>query len=153
MTFTCQMLSKLSSCDLPCPITAGKTVIDTVIDTNMCRKRSLHVYATIYWYTKRFEAWLYLQLFICSSRKRDFRYLFTFTLKAWTYTDVPARLIHCTHSASIIWNRKTQRSLVRGRGSSIRVFVDLFCCFTSQDNSYVHGGTVSSSNRTVPGQA
>ena len=45
MTFTCQMLSKLSSCDLPCPITAGKTVIDIVIDTNMCRKRSLHVYA------------------------------------------------------------------------------------------------------------
>ena len=31
----------------------------------------------------------------------------------------------------------------------IRIYVVcLFCCFTSQNNSYVHGGTVSSSNHT-----
>ena len=32
-------------------------------------------------------------------------------------------------------------------------FVCLFCCFTSQVNSYGHGGTVSSPNNTFPGQA
>ena len=36
-----------------------------------------------------------------------------------TYTYVPSRLAHFTHSASVVWNRKTQRSLVRGRGTSI----------------------------------
>ena len=33
------------------------------------------------------------------------------------------------------------------------LFVCLFCCFTSQVNSYGHGGTVSSPNLTFPGQA
>ena len=32
---------------------------------------------------------------------KGFRHLFTFTIKALTYTDVPARLAHFTHSASI----------------------------------------------------
>ena len=32
-------------------------------------------------------------------------------------------------------------------------FVCLFCCSTSQVNSYGHGGTVSSPNHTFPGQA
>ena len=45
--------------------------------------------------------------------------LLQFTIKALTYTYVPAALAHCTQSASIVWNRKTQRSLVRGHGTSI----------------------------------
>ena len=48
--------------------------------------------------------------------------LFTFTIKALTYTYVPDRLAHFTHSASIIRNRNTQRSLVRGRGTSVAVY-------------------------------
>ena len=59
-------------------------------------------------------------ILICCSRKKGLRHLFTFTIKALTYTYVPAELAHFTHSASIVWNRKTQRSLVRGRGISIR---------------------------------
>ena len=47
-----------------------------------------------------------------------FRHLFTFTIKALTYTYVPAGLAHFTQSASIVWNRETQRSLVRGCGTS-----------------------------------
>ena len=35
------------------------------------------------------------------------------------YTDVPARLAHFTHSVSIFCNSKTQRSLIRGRDTSI----------------------------------
>ena len=35
-------------------------------------------------------------------------HLFAFTIKALTYTDVPARLADCTHSASIFRNRKTK---------------------------------------------
>ena len=56
---------------------------------------------------------------MCCSRKKGFRHLFTFTLKALTYTDVPAWLTHFKHSPSIVSNRKTQRSLIRGRGTSI----------------------------------
>ena len=52
------------------------------------------------------------------SRKKGFRHLFTFIIKALTYTYVQSRLAHFTHSASIVWNRKTQRSLVRGCGTS-----------------------------------
>ena len=37
--------------------------------------------------------------------------------------------------------------------SSYHLFVCLFCCFTSQVNSYGHGGTVSSPNTFFPGQA
>ena len=33
------------------------------------------------------------------------------------------------------------------------LFVCLFCCFTSQVNSYGHGGTISSPNHTFPWQA
>ena len=58
-------------------------------------------------------------LLICCSRKEGFRRLFTFTAKTLTYTCVPVGLAHFTHSASIIWIRKTQRSLVRGRGTSV----------------------------------
>ena len=60
-----------------------------------------------------------ITILICCSRKMGFRQLFTFTIKALTYTDVPARLAHFTHTASIFWNRKTQRSFIRGRGTSI----------------------------------
>ena len=56
---------------------------------------------------------------MCCSRKKGFRHLFTFIIKALTYTYVPSTLANFTHSASIVWNRKTQRSLVRGRGTSI----------------------------------
>ena len=48
-------------------------------------------------------------------------HLFTFTIKALTYTVVPARLAHFKHSASIVRNRNTQMSLIRGRGASIRM--------------------------------
>ena len=48
--------------------------------------------------------------------KKRFR---AFTIKAWTYAYVPAARAHFTHSASIVLNRKTQRSLVRGRGTSV----------------------------------
>ena len=34
--------------------------------------------------------------------KKGFRHLFTFTVKALTYTYVPSRLAHFTHSASIV---------------------------------------------------
>ena len=56
---------------------------------------------------------------IWCSRKKGFRHLFTLSIKALTYTDVPAGLAHFMHSASIFRIRKTQRSLVRGRGTSI----------------------------------
>ena len=36
---------------------------------------------------------------------------------------------------------------------SLNLFVCLFYCFTSQVNSYGHGGTVSSPNHTFPGPA
>ena len=58
-------------------------------------------------------------ILICWSRKKGFRHIFTSTIKALTYTYVPAGLAHFTHSASIVRNRKTQRSMVRGRGTSI----------------------------------
>ena len=57
-------------------------------------------------------------ILICCSLKKGFSHLFTF-IKVLSYTGVPARLAHFTHSASIFRNRKTQRSLVRGRGTSI----------------------------------
>ena len=56
---------------------------------------------------------------ICCSRKKGFRHLFTFTIKALTCTYVLAGLAHFTYSASIVWNRKTKRSLVRGRSTYI----------------------------------
>ena len=56
---------------------------------------------------------------ICCSRKKGFGHLFTFIIRTLSYTYVPSRLVHFAHSASIAWNRKTQRSLVRGRGTSI----------------------------------
>ena len=62
-------------------------------------------------------------ILICCSRRKGFGHLFTFTIKALTCTNVPARLAHFTHSASIIFNRKTQRSLIRGRGTSILSFI------------------------------
>ena len=46
-------------------------------------------------------------------------HLFSFTIKALTYTYVPVGLAHFTHSASVVGNKKTQRSLVRGRGTSV----------------------------------
>ena len=39
---------------------------------------------------------------MCCSRKKGFRHLFTFIVKALTYTYVPSRLAHFTHSASIV---------------------------------------------------
>ena len=41
-------------------------------------------------------------ILICCSRKKGFRRLFTFTIKALTYTFVLVRLAHFTHSASIV---------------------------------------------------
>ena len=35
--------------------------------------------------------------------KKGFRHLFTFTVKALTYTDVPALLVHFKNSAPIFW--------------------------------------------------
>ena len=43
-----------------------------------------------------------ITILICCSRKKGFRHLLTFTLKALSYIDVPARLAHCKHSASIV---------------------------------------------------
>ena len=37
-------------------------------------------------------------ILICCSRKKGFRHSFTFTIKALTYADVPARLAHFAHS-------------------------------------------------------
>ena len=39
---------------------------------------------------------------MCCSRKKGFRHLFTFIIKALTYTYVPSRLAHLTHSAPIV---------------------------------------------------
>ena len=41
-------------------------------------------------------------LLICCSRKKGFRHLFTFAIKALTYTYVPAGPAHFMHSASIV---------------------------------------------------
>ena len=62
-------------------------------------------------------------ILICCSRKKSFRHIFTFTIKALTCTYVLAGLANFTYSASIVWNRKTQRSLVRGRSTSIYISV------------------------------
>ena len=62
-------------------------------------------------------------ILICCSRKKGFRHLFTFTIKALTCTYVLAWLAHITYSASIVWNRKTQRPLVRGRRTSIYISI------------------------------
>ena len=64
-------------------------------------------------------------LLICCSRKKGFRRLFTFTIKSLTYTYVPEGLAHLTHSASLASNRKTQRSLVRGRGTSVDIILSV----------------------------
>ena len=100
----------------------SKTVL---VDTSRWRvNRLLHfcgiLFAlSMYWSTKSFEAWLYLQFRCVVLEKKGFRHLFPFIIKALTYTYVPSRLPRLTHSASIVWNRKTQRSLVRGRGTYI----------------------------------
>ena len=39
---------------------------------------------------------------ICYSRKKGFRHLLTFTIKAFKNTDVSTRLAHFTHSASVL---------------------------------------------------
>ena len=62
-------------------------------------------------------------ILICYSRQKGFRHLFKFTIKALTYTHVLAGLAHFTYSASIVWNRKTQRSLIRGCGTSIYLII------------------------------
>ena len=54
---------------------------------------------------------VFTKLIYCSRKKR-FRHF---------YTDVQAQLTHFTHSASIFWNRKAQRSFIRGCGTSIDV--------------------------------
>ena len=41
-------------------------------------------------------------ILICCSRKKGFRHLFTFTIKALTCTYVLAGLAHFTYSASIV---------------------------------------------------
>ena len=72
---------------------------------------------TLYQYraTKSFE----FTILICCARKKGFRH--TFTITNLTNTDVPARLIHFAHSASNLFvNRKTPRSLIRDRGTSIQ---------------------------------
>ena len=58
-------------------------------------------------------------ILICCSRKKVSGVSLHFTIKALTYKYVPVALAHFTHSASIVWNRKTERSLVRGRGTSV----------------------------------
>ena len=73
----------------------------------------------------RLELWA--SVLICCSNKKGFRHLFIFTIKALTCTYVPPRLAHFTHSASIVENRKTQRSLGRGHGTSIMHLRMFFC--------------------------
>ena len=62
-------------------------------------------------------------ILICCSRNKGFKHLFTFNIKALTCTYVLAGLAHFTYSASIVWNRKTKRSLVRGRSTSIYISI------------------------------
>ena len=64
-------------------------------------------------------------ILICCSRKKGFRRLFTFTIKALTYTYVPVGMAYFKHAQSIVCHRKTQRSLVRGRGTSVFIIVSL----------------------------
>ena len=78
-------------------------------------------------------------ILICCSRKKGFRRLFTCTIKALTYTFVPVGLAHFTHSASIAWNREIQRSLVRGRGTSVPFLIkwqDTFSHYQSSSANY-----------------
>ena len=58
-------------------------------------------------------------ILICCFRKMGSRHLITFTIKALSNTDVQVWLAHFTHSASIFRNENTQRSLIRGCGTSI----------------------------------
>ena len=76
-----------------------------------------------YRWTKKLWSVTLFTILICCSRKKGFRHSFTFTIKALTYTYVLAGLAHFTYSVSIVWNRKTQRSLVRGRGTSIHISI------------------------------
>ena len=71
---------------------------------------------------KLWSVTLFAILIYCS-RKKAFRHLVTFTIKVLTYTYVLAGLAHFTYAASIVWNRNTQRSLVRGRGTSMYISI------------------------------
>ena len=53
-------------------------------------------------------------ILICCPRKIIYIYYKIFDIHRCS-----SRLAHLTHSASIFWNRKTQRSLIRGCGTSI----------------------------------
>ena len=75
-----------------------------------CYNSNISSLELFYWYVvleKWFQAFIYI------------------TIKALTCTYVlhVAGLAHFTYSASIVWNRKTQRSLVRGRSTSIYISI------------------------------
>ena len=57
-------------------------------------------------------------------QKKGFRSFIYLYYKSFDIHKVSVRLAHFTHSASIISNRKIQRSLIRGRGTSIHTTLD-----------------------------
>ena len=66
---------------------------------------------------------LYLQFWYVVLEKRVSGIYLHLLIKALTCTYVLAGLAHFTYSASIVWNRKTQRSLVRGRSIYIHISI------------------------------
>ena len=93
----------------------------TKVATRLARKKlktSFHIFVQI---TKKLWSVTVFTILICCSWKKGFRHFFTFTctIKPLTNTDVRTRPANFAHSASIFWERKIQRSLIRGRGTSI----------------------------------
>ena len=86
------------------------------------RNNCCGVEKSCYWSTKKLWSVTLFTISICCSRKKGFGHLFIFYIKSLPYAYVPSRLAHFSHSTPIVWNRKTQRSLVGGRGTSI-VFI------------------------------
>ena len=74
--------------------------------------------------------------------KRFSGIFFTFSIKALTYTYGLLGLAHFTYSASIVWNRKTQRSLIRGRGTYIYTYIYIYIyinmCVCVSIRDYIH---------------
>ena len=98
-------------------LTSGSSHLTVICIKQIHINPSLPLYAgQLLIYQKLWSMTLFTILMWCS-RKKGFRHLITFIIKALKYTYVPSRLAHFTHSASIVWKRKTQRSLVRGRGT------------------------------------
>ena len=59
--------------------------------------------------------------------------------------------VHCQwtiHMFELVQETDESKSYMKFRRNQVCLFVCLFCCFTSQVNSYGHCGTVSSPNRT-----